>query len=193
MGERKDLGEFDKHQIVTSRRLGRSISNTAAFFGGLQWMCVKRALWWMVVCVVMLQVSSQHWSHGLNPGGKRATMQEHYASRAAHQQVCELLLDYGACANSQTHGGATALHRAAYCGHISIIKLLLEHRADPRLTDDDGSTPLHKAAEQGHLETCTLLVSSSPILRTIKDKKSRLPLDLSPDHKTFLELLNPPE
>ncbi|XP_046727902.1 progonadoliberin-1-like [Silurus meridionalis] len=39
-------------------------------------MCVKRALWWMVVCVVMLQVSSQHWSHGLNPGGKRATMQE---------------------------------------------------------------------------------------------------------------------
>ncbi|KAI5622063.1 ankyrin repeat domain-containing protein 39, partial [Silurus asotus] len=117
----------------------------------------------------------------------------HYASRAAHQQVCELLLDYGACANSQTHGGATALHRAAYCGHISIIKLLLEHKADPRLTDDDGSTPLHKAAEQGHLETCTLLVSSSPILRTIKDKKSRLPLDLSPDHKNFLELLNPPE
>ncbi|XP_017323861.3 progonadoliberin-1 [Ictalurus punctatus] len=39
-------------------------------------MCVKRALWWMVVCVVVLQVSSQHWSHGLNPGGKRAALQE---------------------------------------------------------------------------------------------------------------------
>ncbi|KAG7332096.1 hypothetical protein KOW79_003930 [Hemibagrus wyckioides] len=39
-------------------------------------MCVKRALWWMVVCVVVLQVSAQHWSHGLNPGGKRAAMQE---------------------------------------------------------------------------------------------------------------------
>lgn len=69
---------------------------------------------------------------------------QHYASRAAHQPVCELLLDRGACANSQTHGGATALHRAAYCGHINIIKLLLKHGADPGLTDDDGSTPLHK-------------------------------------------------
>lgn len=58
--------------------------------------------------------------------------------------MCELLLHYGACANSQTHGGATALHRAAYCGHTSITKLLLKHGADPGLTDDDGSTPLHK-------------------------------------------------
>lgn len=115
----------------------------------------------------------------------------HYASRAAHQPVCELLLDHGACANSQTHGGATALHRAAYCGHINIVQLLLKHGADPGLTDDDGSTSLHKAAEQGHLETCVLLVSRYPILRTVKDKKSRLPVDLSPDHNTFLELLKP--
>lgn len=69
---------------------------------------------------------------------------QHYASRAAHQPVCELLLDHGACANSQTHGGATALHRAAYCGHINIVQLLLKHGADPGLTDDDGSTSLHK-------------------------------------------------
>ncbi|GAA6099993.1 progonadoliberin-1 [Tachysurus ichikawai] len=39
-------------------------------------MCVKQAIWWMVVCAVVLQVSSQHWSHGLNPGGKRAALQE---------------------------------------------------------------------------------------------------------------------
>lgn len=44
-------------------------------------MCVKRALWWMVVCVVVLQVSSQHWSHGLNPGGKRAALQEVTATK----------------------------------------------------------------------------------------------------------------
>lgn len=48
-----------------------------------------------------------------------------------------------------------------------------------------------QAAEQGHLETCVLLVSRYPILRTVKDKKSRLPVDLSPDHNTFLELLKP--
>ncbi|XP_060738383.1 ankyrin repeat domain-containing protein 39 isoform X3 [Tachysurus vachellii] len=117
----------------------------------------------------------------------------HYASRAAHQSVCELLLDHGACANSQTRGGATALHRATYCGHMSIVKLLLNHRADPCLTDDDGSTPLHKAAEQGHLEMCVLLLSKYPVLKTIKDKKSRLPVDLGPDNKTFLELLKPPQ
>ncbi|TSO88114.1 Ankyrin repeat domain-containing protein 39 [Bagarius yarrelli] len=117
----------------------------------------------------------------------------HYASRAAHQSVCELLLNHGACANSQTHGGATALHRAAYRGHIDIVKLLLKHGADPSLTDDDGSTALHKAAEQGHLETCVLLVNRYPNLRTVKDKKSRLPVDLSSDRDNLLELLKTPQ
>ncbi|XP_066500392.1 ankyrin repeat domain-containing protein 39 isoform X2 [Hoplias malabaricus] len=115
----------------------------------------------------------------------------HYSSRAGHRSVCELLLDHGACANSQTSGGASALHRAAYCGHLAIVKLLLTHRADPCLTDDDGLTPLHKAAEQGHLEVCDLLVSSFPVLRTMKDNRSRLPADLCPDNSALLELLNP--
>lgn len=50
-----------------------------------------------------------------------------------------------------------------------------------------------QAAEQGHLETCMLLVSRYPILRTIKDKKSRLPVDLRSGHNTFVELLKPPQ
>ncbi|KAK3545418.1 hypothetical protein QTP70_007406 [Hemibagrus guttatus] len=33
MGERKDLSEFDKGQIVVARRLDRSISKTAALVG----------------------------------------------------------------------------------------------------------------------------------------------------------------
>ncbi|KAI5087272.1 hypothetical protein C0J45_22671 [Silurus meridionalis] len=33
MGNCKDLSEFHKHLIVTSRRLGQSISNTAALVG----------------------------------------------------------------------------------------------------------------------------------------------------------------
>ncbi|XP_049342091.1 ankyrin repeat domain-containing protein 39 [Astyanax mexicanus] len=115
----------------------------------------------------------------------------HYASRAGHQSVCELLLDQGACANSQTRGGATALHRAAYCGHLAIIQLLLTHRADPSLTDDDGSTSLHKAAEQGHVDVCELLVMNCPALRSMKDKRSRLPSDLCLKNSALLELLNP--
>ncbi|ROL41197.1 hypothetical protein DPX16_10349 [Anabarilius grahami] len=33
MGKRKDLSEFDKSQIVMARRLGQSISKTAALVG----------------------------------------------------------------------------------------------------------------------------------------------------------------
>ncbi|ROL41787.1 hypothetical protein DPX16_9378 [Anabarilius grahami] len=33
MGKRKDLSEFDKGQIVMARRLGQSISKTAALVG----------------------------------------------------------------------------------------------------------------------------------------------------------------
>ena len=33
MGKRKDLSNFDKGQIVMARRLGQSISKTAAFVG----------------------------------------------------------------------------------------------------------------------------------------------------------------
>ncbi|KAL7827378.1 hypothetical protein SRHO_G00330960 [Serrasalmus rhombeus] len=114
----------------------------------------------------------------------------HYSSRAGHRSVCELLLDHGTCANSQTRGGATSLHRAAYCGHLAIVQLLLTHGADPQLTDDDGSTPLHKAAERGHLEVCELLLSNCPILRTVKDRRLRLPVDLCPENSALLELLN---
>uniref|UniRef100_A0A3B1JQU7 Ankyrin repeat domain 39 n=1 Tax=Astyanax mexicanus TaxID=7994 RepID=A0A3B1JQU7_ASTMX len=108
-------------------------------------------------------------------------------SRAGHQSVCELLLDQGARANSQTRGGATALHRAAYCGHLAIIQLLLTHRADPSLTDDDGSTSLHKAAEQGHVDVCELLVMNCPALRSMKDKRSRLPSDLCLKNSALLD------
>ena len=48
-----------------------------------------------------------------------------------------------------------------------------------------------QAAEQGHLEVCELLVSRCPILRTVKDRRSRLPVDLCPENRSLLELLNP--
>ncbi|XP_076846344.1 ankyrin repeat domain-containing protein 39 [Brachyhypopomus gauderio] len=115
----------------------------------------------------------------------------HYASRAGHLPVCELLLTHGACPNTQTHGGATPLHRAAYCGRRAVTQLLVNRGADPSLTDDDGSTPLHKAAERGHLEVCEVIVRSCPALRTQKDKRSRLPVDLCPDGSALLELLTP--
>ncbi|XP_065103725.1 ankyrin repeat domain-containing protein 39 [Paramisgurnus dabryanus] len=117
----------------------------------------------------------------------------HYAGRAGHLSVCELLLDHGACFNVQTRGGATPLHRSAYCGHLKVVKLLLDRGADPHLTDDDGATPLHKAAEQKHLEVCQLLVKLFPTLQGVKDKRSQLPYDLCLEHDTFWEFLRPPQ
>ncbi|XP_056102869.1 ankyrin repeat domain-containing protein 39 [Rhinichthys klamathensis goyatoka] len=115
----------------------------------------------------------------------------HYASRAGHLSVCELLLDSGACVNAQTRGGATPLHRASYCGHHSVLKLLLDRGADPCLTDDDGSTPLHKAAERRHFTVCELLAKRFPALRVVKDKRSCIPFDLCPEKDRVWEFLRP--
>ena len=41
MGKRKDLSEFDKGQIVMARRLGQSISKTAALVGCSQFTVVS--------------------------------------------------------------------------------------------------------------------------------------------------------
>uniref|UniRef100_A0A8C7DFP1 Uncharacterized protein n=1 Tax=Oncorhynchus kisutch TaxID=8019 RepID=A0A8C7DFP1_ONCKI len=67
------------------------------------------------------------------------------ASRSRHESVCKFLLWGGACANPQTPGGATPLHRSAYY---------------PQLCDYDGSSPLHKGQE----EVCRLLFQCCPSL-----------------------------
>lgn len=40
----------------------------------------------------------------------------HYAARNGHLSICLILLDSGIGVNETTHGGATALHRAAMMG-----------------------------------------------------------------------------
>ncbi|KAJ8285910.1 hypothetical protein GJAV_G00032380 [Gymnothorax javanicus] len=115
----------------------------------------------------------------------------HYASRAGHEAVCELLLDGGACPSPQTRGGATPLHRSAYCGHLGVVTLLLDRGANPLLCDDDGSSPLHKAAEQGHAEVSVLLLQRNPALRALADKRSRAPFQLVQESSPLWEILRP--
>ncbi|KAK2501350.1 hypothetical protein MC885_012005, partial [Smutsia gigantea] len=64
---------------------------------------------------------------------ERGEAREHYASRNGHYAICQFLLESGAKCDAQTHGGATALHRASYCGHTEIAQLLLSHGSNPRL------------------------------------------------------------
>ncbi|KAB0401371.1 hypothetical protein E2I00_005030 [Balaenoptera physalus] len=99
------------------------------------------------------------------------------------------LLESGAKCDAQTHGGATALHRASYCGHTDIARLLLSHGSNPRLVDDDGMTSLHKAAEKGHVDICSLLLQHSPALKAVRDRKARLACDLLPCNSDLRDLL----
>lgn len=74
--------------------------------------------------------------------------------------MCQFLLESGAKCDAQTHGGATALHRASYCGHTDIARLLLSHGSNPRLVDADGMTSLHKVRGRSEVSqaarTCLL-------------------------------------
>ncbi|KAL0123619.1 hypothetical protein PUN28_005854 [Cardiocondyla obscurior] len=70
----------------------------------------------------------------------------HYATRAGHIDVCEILLNHGAKVDACTRGmKATPLHRAASKGHVQIVELLLRHGATSNLKDEDSRTALHRA------------------------------------------------
>ena len=69
--------------------------------------------------------------------------------------MCQFLLESGAKCDAQTHGGATALHRASYCGHTDIARLLLSHGSNPRLVDADGMTSLHKVRPLSEVSQAT--------------------------------------
>ena len=92
----------------------------------------------------------------------------HYASRAGHVDMCELLLREGASVNLQTNSsGSTPLHRAAYTGHLPVVKLLLQYNADPHARDADNKTPLDKANNPPHVKE--YLLNKYPTLNIRND------------------------
>ncbi|XP_018915889.1 palmitoyltransferase Hip14 isoform X2 [Bemisia tabaci] len=85
---------------------------------------------------------------GLDSGGYTAL---HYAARAGHLSVCELLIDAGAAIDSQTRAGrATPLHRAVSAGKEDVVMLLLKHGANPGIKDADGNTCFERAVNCGN-------------------------------------------
>ncbi|KAI1132547.1 ankyrin repeat-containing domain protein [Nemania abortiva] len=70
----------------------------------------------------------------------------HYASQTGQDQIVQLLLEYGADANSKDASGSTPLHKAAEKNHVAVVRLLLDSNADPEAIDNSGSTPLHYAS-----------------------------------------------
>lgn len=67
----------------------------------------------------------------------------HYAARAGHIEVVDVLLDGGADIDQVSGDGASALVIALLNGHFDLAMVLIEHGADPNLlTHDDGVSAL---------------------------------------------------
>ena len=76
----------------------------------------------------------------------------HAALAGRQTRVAKILLDAGADANAQQHGGWTPLHSAAASGDREAIDLLLARGAKAGLTNDAGVTPAAFARERGKPE-----------------------------------------
>ena len=78
------------------------------------------------------------------------------AARLGHQDVVQLLLDYGADPNQHKNSVSTALSYAATYGYIEIVKLLLDRGADPNIPK--GYTSLWAASSNGYIDVVKLLL-----------------------------------
>lgn len=65
-----------------------------------------------------------------------------YASINGHDNLVEILINYGAVVNQMNCDGKTPLNLATEHGHLSTVKLLFELGADINHTDNNGLNPL---------------------------------------------------
>ena len=80
------------------------------------------------------------------------------ASILGHTAIVQVLLDYGALADTKDYHNQTALIRASYRDHTAIVELLLDHGALVDAQDNHGYTALMNASLNGHLEVCLILL-----------------------------------
>ncbi|MGH9583762.1 MAG: ankyrin repeat domain-containing protein [Bryobacteraceae bacterium] len=81
----------------------------------------------------------------------------HAAAAAGRIEAMRLLLENGADASTQQHGGWTALHTAAQTGNREMAELLLAHGAHVHAQADNNQTPLDLALIHGKEEIANLL------------------------------------
>jgi ankyrin repeat protein len=74
----------------------------------------------------------------------------HAASAGGHVEIVKLLLEHGAAANAQQHGGWVALHAAAQHGNVEMAKVLVANGADVSLRADNQQRPIDLALLKGH-------------------------------------------
>lgn len=105
----------------------------------------------------------------------------HFACRAGHVQVAELLLRNGVDVESRTRsGGVTSLQKAASGGRLEVVRLLVEDwGADVRAQDVDGKTGLHKATEGSYAAVVKYFLERDRTLMDVADHRYETPFALA--------------
>ena len=105
----------------------------------------------------------------------------HLASFYGRLDIAQVLLDYGAAANSGDVFGRTPLHLVAEgtCNleqvRIRVAQLLLGRGVDINAQDENNSTPLHVASYNGRVAIARVLLDHGAAASS-KDNKGRTPL-----------------
>jgi 26S proteasome non-ATPase regulatory subunit 10 len=81
----------------------------------------------------------------------------HWAAMYGQQEVCELLIEYGADVNSVDDLGLSPLRWAVDGSEAGVVRLLLDRGADVNLKDAEGITPLRRALDKKRDEIAALL------------------------------------
>jgi hypothetical protein len=109
----------------------------------------------------------------------------HYAARAGHRDVVEVLLASVESLMSRPgpvpfhdNVGDGPLHYAARGGHRPMVELLLARGFSPRGGNDGYVTPLHVAARSGHLAVVELLLAAGA-RAYVSDGTGNTPLSLA--------------
>ena len=77
-----------------------------------------------------------------------------------HDEVIEVLIEYGADVDAQSESGVTALTTSSGRGHTETVRVLLENGANVNLVNDRKRTALIEATIGNHAETVDLLLAS---------------------------------
>eukprot|EP00299_Pterocystis_sp_00344_P010951 c5029_g1_i1.p1 GENE.c5029_g1_i1~~c5029_g1_i1.p1 ORF type:complete len:158 (-),score=31.89 c5029_g1_i1:30-503(-) len=104
------------------------------------------------------------------------------AAYNGHEEVCQVLLDFGAEVNTQNLDGWTPLHVVADRGYANVCQLLIKNGANVNIPTNTGRTPLHWAVYWGKLDCCRVLTESGANLG-IKNDEGQTPLDRARQEK----------
>jgi len=112
----------------------------------------------------------------LNQGDDHWFTPLHWAARAGHLAVVELLISRGARVSAKNRGDDTPLHNAAQCGHAEVTCCLVKSKSQINAQNEHGNAPLHYACFANYEEVARHLVRNGAYI-SLCNKYNQTPLD----------------